>query len=335
MPLFELQSQPFFADCADSIESLYARCIEATPNYGVGVDCFNAHLAKGIKKYLNQPNQNAPTSIEVNEYLNNLQIQDLFLAIACANGNENAWWEFDQQHRSYLSRVAKHLSNSEANAEEVVDSVYVELYGTKIVDGARQSKFATYSGRGSLRGWLRTIVWHALVDQHRAGHNEVSLDEMTENVGEGHAQSTFLDKKHGGEDSLLDEIVQRRYAQIAQNALDEAFSTLDNHEKLLLIYYHVENLRLREIANLVQVPSSPLRSWFQRKSATREKTSDARVHESTVMRWLEKTYAKVLHQFHSELTKNAGLKETEIEICVEIASQNLAHGDITRRLSLT
>ena len=84
--------------------------------------------------------------------------------------------------------------------EEVVDTVYVELYGTRVVDGERVSKFATYSGRGSLRGWLRTVIWHSLVDLHRASHDEVSLDEMTENVGEGHAHSNFAETDLGGED---------------------------------------------------------------------------------------------------------------------------------------
>jgi len=47
-----------------------------------------------------------------------------------------------------------------------------------VVDGERISKFSTYSGRGSIRGWLRTVIWHSLVDLHRAGHDEVSLDEL-------------------------------------------------------------------------------------------------------------------------------------------------------------
>ena len=193
-------------------------------------------------------------------------------------------------------------------------------------------KFASYSGRGTLKGWLRTVVWHSLVDLHRVSHDEVSLDEMTENVGESHAHANFLDGVQGGEVEMLDEITRRRYRDVTVNALKTSFTVLDDHEKLLLLYYHVENLKMREIARLVEVPESPLRYWFQRKSEKRSHTPESRVHESTVMRWLEKTYAKVLQSFRQELTKSAKLRDSEIDICLEIVTQDLAHGEIKRYL---
>lgn len=320
-------------NCENLVDSLYLRCVDAAPNYDLTKDCFCDNLARAVRKYLCRDEMPPPTQAEIEQFLNELQLQDLFLAIACANGNERAWWEFDQQHRAYLERVARHLASSDVNAEEVVDSVYVELYGTRIVDGVRQSKFATYTGRGSLRGWLRTIVWHALVDLHRASHDEVSLDEMTETVGEGHAQAQFLQSAPGGESEMLDEIVRERYLKTTTNALNTAFSVLDDHEKLLLLFYHVEGMKLREISRLVEVPESPLRNWFQRRSQQREKTPQSRVHESTVMRWLEKTYEKVLRAFKTELTASGKLKETEIGLCIEIASQSFQNEDIGRHLA--
>lgn len=315
------------------VASLYLRCVDVAPNFGVASDYFRENLERAARKYLFRDETASPTTEEIEQFLNELQIQDLYLAIACAAGSERAWWEFDQQHRGYLERVARHLASSDVNAEEVVDSVYVELYGTRIVDGVRQSKFATYTGRGSLRGWLRTIVWHALVDLHRASHDEVSLDEMTETVGEGHAQTKFLQPTPGGESEMLDEIVRERYRQATNNALNLAFSQLDDHEKLLLLFYHVEGMKLREISRLVEVPESPLRNWFQRRSSQREKLPQARVHESTVMRWLEKTYEKVLRAFKTELTFNGKLKETEIGLCIEIAAYSFQNENIYRHLS--
>ena len=94
-------------------------------------------------------------------------------------------------------------------------------------------------------------------------------------------------------------------------------------------------MKLREIARIVEVPTSPLRSWFQRRSTQRENAPGTRVHESTVMRWLEKTYEKVLRTFRGELTRTAGLKETEIELCMAVAAQDLVHGDINLHLSVT
>lgn len=315
------------------IDDIYSRCLESAPNFGVGADCFRASIIKTTEKYLVAASAEPVSDEELSDFIGQLQASELFLALACANGNERAWWEFDQSHRSYLERVARHLAKTEIDAQEVVDQVYVDLYGQKIVDGERVSKFATYSGRGSLRGWLRTVIWHSLVDLHRASHDEVSLDEMTENVGEGMAQASFAEPAPGGENEMLDHIERDRYKKATVTSLEKAFSTLDDHEKLLLLYYHVENLKLREIALLVENEDSPLRGWFQRRSKARE--SGGRTHESTVMRWLEKSYAKVLQQFKEILKTDHGLSEKEVSICLELATSDLSGRSIFGSLAAT
>jgi len=327
------QHEHFVKKCEGTMRQLYAECVEEAPNLGVQFECFNASLSKSVKKYLLSGRDDVPTQEEADQFLGSIKKEDLFLALGCANGNERAWWEFDQQHRAYLERISRHLASSDLNAQEVVDQVYVELYGTRVVDGERVSKFATYSGKGSIRGWLRTVIWHSLVDLHRASHDEVSLDEMTENVGEGHAHSNFAETNLGGEDEMIDHLARERYKKATVSSIEYAFSNLDDHEKLLLLYYHVDNLKLREIARLVEVPTSPLRNWFQRKSATRDKNPKSRIHESTIMRWLEKTYKKVLKTFGDELSEKHNLKGDEVDICMELATQDLANPDLYKNLA--
>jgi RNA polymerase sigma factor (sigma-70 family) len=201
------------------------------------------------------------------------------------------------------------------------------------VDGERVSKFSTYSGRGSLRGWLRTVIWHSLVDRHRAGHDEVSLDEMTETVGEGGAHANFAEQPAGGDADMVDQITRERYRKATVAAIESAFNSLEPHEKLILLYYHVENLKLREISRLVENEDSPLRGWFQRRSATRDKNPSGRIHESTVMRWLEKCYARVLQGFRTQLKSDSGFTDEEISICTELATQDLAGNSFFRNLS--
>ena len=330
----ELEQQNRLIDsCEGVLKELYSKCVEKAPNFGVTEDCFFDSLKKSIRKFVLDPSGDSAGQEDVDSFLRSVQADDLFMALACSNGNERAWWEFDHQHRSYLERVARHLSSTELNAQEVVDRVYVELYGTRIVDGQRVSKFANYSGKGSLRGWLRAVIWHSLVDLHRASHDEVSLDEMTENVGEGHAHSNFAEAELGGEDLMIDEITRKRYRDATVASIQMAFTSLEDHEKLLLLYYHSENLKLREIAKLVENPASPLRSWFQRKSATRKKDPSSRIHESTVMRWLEKTYQKVLKSFSASLATTYNMKQHELDICLGLATQDLANPDIYRDLA--
>ena len=134
---------------------------------------------------------------------------------------------------------------------------------------------------------------------------------------------------------MIAQIAKDRYRKATLTAIENAFAALDNHEKLLLLYYHVEELKLREIARLVESSTSPLRDWFQRKSANRENKPDSRIHESTIMRWLEKSYAKVLKLFRTELHSIHNLSEKEIEICLELATQDLASPNLYRNLMTT
>src|SRR6266478_7735420 len=120
-----------------------------------------------------------PSVEDIEHFIGELQHRDLYLALACARGNEQAWWEFDRQYRSFIERWARHLVRSGSDADEIIDFVYVELLGTKIVGGVRQSKFRTYTGRGTLRGWLRTVILHAVVDLYRGRQSEISLDDWT------------------------------------------------------------------------------------------------------------------------------------------------------------
>ncbi|MDT4952055.1 MAG: polymerase sigma-70 factor, subfamily [Acidobacteriota bacterium] len=320
-------------ECAADIDALYARCAEGAPNYGITPETFHVSIRTAIDKYLvDHQNGNAPTPDQIRQFINELQITDLYLALACSSGNEHAWWEFDQNFRGYIERIARHLASAQIDAEEVIDSVYVELYGTRVVNDVRQSKFATYTGRGTLRGWLRTVVWHAVIDLHRARHDEVSIDDWSESGGEVHDRPGWRAEARGGESAMVDKITRERYRAVTVAALDRSLATLDDHEKLLLLYYHVEGLKLREIARLVEEPASPLRRWFQRQSKRRVHVPESRVHESTVMRWLEKVYGKVLERFRSELQETSGLSETEIELCVEMATEDLAPEDVRRHL---
>ncbi len=136
---------------------------------------------------------------------------------------------------------------------------------------------------------------------------------------------------------MIGEIARGRYEQLASEALEKSFAALSEHEKLLLLLYHIENLKLREIARLVEDVNSPLRHWFQRRPRRGEATSAKvpRVHESTVMRWLEKVYARVQDNFCAELTKRHKLRDEEIKFCLELAAgdDNVLRGEVRKYLA--
>jgi transposase len=162
-----------------------------------------------------------------------------------------------------------------------------------------------------------------VVDLYRERHAEVPLENWSGSSEETSETLTQSARARGSEDAMLANVVRERYRSMTVAALDQALATLDDHETLLLLYYHVDGLKLREIARIVEEPTSPVRRWFQRRAKRGAQPRSSRVHESTVMRWLERAYRKVLDRFHAELGDKHGLSAAEIEICRGIATEDL------------
>jgi hypothetical protein len=51
------------------------------------------------------------------------------------------------------------------------------------------------------------------------------------------------------------------------------------------------------------------------------------------MRWLERTYQKLLSNFKQELASNRGLTASEIEVCLEIAGSEAGAEEIGKHLA--
>lgn len=109
-------------------------------------------------------------------FLHTLHLRDLALAHGCARGKEAAWQQFVEQLRAPLREAAVAITRSSSAGEELADSLYSELFGLTERDGRRWSPLATYSGRGSLMGWLRATLAQRHIDRHRAGHRETTLE---------------------------------------------------------------------------------------------------------------------------------------------------------------
>jgi RNA polymerase sigma-70 factor (ECF subfamily) len=106
-----------------------------------------------------------------------LQLRDLALAQACALGRDAAWQQFIARFREPLTQAAVAITRSSSLGPELADSLYADLFGLREHDGIRKSPLASYSGRGSLMGWLRASLAQRFVDHHRRTHREEPLED--------------------------------------------------------------------------------------------------------------------------------------------------------------
>jgi RNA polymerase sigma-70 factor, ECF subfamily len=179
----------------------------------------------------------------VREFCISLKIEELVLARACASGNERAWEAFMARYRERLYEIGLQIAREDSAARELADSLYADLYGTVTREGKRISKLATYTGRGSLEGWLRTVMAQEHVNRYRRQKRMVSLDEETE---EGSQFAT--------PDPEPTPVVDPRL----ESATDEALSALPAEDRFILAAYFLDGRTLAEIARMLSVHESTI-----------------------------------------------------------------------------
>src|SRR4051812_24357875 len=144
--------------------------------FGVSKDTFAAILEVVATKYLPA----GACERDASDLLKGLRAQELILARACSAGNEAAWEVFLTKFREPLYNAGRAIAKDEATGRELADSLYADLYGMKSEEGCRRSKLDYYMGRGSLEGWLRTVLAQEFVNRYRTQKRLVSLEEEEE-----------------------------------------------------------------------------------------------------------------------------------------------------------
>lgn len=185
------------------------------------------------------------------ELVRSLHVEELALARACAAGDEAAWSELMARFGAQMRRAAAQMTGDETAGRELADSLYADLYGYPNREGVRKSRLESYMGRGSLAGWLRTVLAQRHVDRCRQ-RKDVSLEAEME------AGATFA-----APPEAIAAVPDARLNAAVREAMEE----LGSEERFLLAAYYLDGQKLAAIGRQLGV------------------------HESTVSRKLEKATA--------------------------------------------
>lgn len=227
------------------------------------------------------------------ELVATLNCGDLCLTIACAKGNDAAWEDFFRDYRSYLLGVARSVTRDAAAAEQLADSTFAELYGLRGSDGPRISKFSFYSGRGSLKGWLRAVVSQLGIDQRRQNSRFVQTEEAEEM--DRLAQSSRQEERPSVESAFI----RQRYREATTESLKVALSQMESRDRLLLAYYYCDEMTLKEIGRIFEV------------------------HEATASRWVTKAQKNARKFIEKRLERHHRFGRNEVREAMEIAAHEV------------
>src|SRR3984893_5738018 len=179
---------------------------------------------------------------EVRAFFLSLRLEELALARACAAGHEFAWELFLTRYREKLYQSALRIAREDSAARELADTLYADLYGTTTRDGRRLCKLSSYTGRGSLEGWLRTVLAQEYVNRYRRQKRLVSLDENEDGVQFQAPDAEPVASPH----SLL------------ESTTDEVLAALSSEDRLVLAAYFLDGRTLADIARMLGVHESTI-----------------------------------------------------------------------------
>jgi RNA polymerase sigma-70 factor (ECF subfamily) len=222
------------SELEDAFASLHAKshAIEV----GLTLEEFVAVLQEISRHYLH-PDASPAEQVR---FWRGLQLEELALARACAKGSEEAWDRFVERYRAKLRNAARAIAKDEMKARELADSLYMELFGTRpAAQGGRISKLASYTGRGSLEGWLRTVLAQEYVNQIRRERRLVSFDEQIQ---------SGMPACAGQAPRPVDGRVEE--------AIDAALGELSAKERVVLAAYYLDGRTLTEIARMLRLHES-------------------------------------------------------------------------------
>ncbi|MGA2004096.1 MAG: sigma-70 family RNA polymerase sigma factor [Terriglobales bacterium] len=268
---------------------LYTRSGAAA--YGLSAEQFALILEEIHRKYA------AKASLEQKaDFCAALRLEELALARACAAGNERAWEDFITRYRQKMHSMALHITRDGAHAAELADSLFADLYGVSSRNGARNSKLVFYTGRGSLEGWLRTVMAQEFINRYRKTKRSVSLEEQTE---EGVQFVARAPEPVSTSDQRL------------ETATDQALAELSAEDRFTLASYYLDGRTLADIARSLGLHESSVSRRLDRLSTGLRKRILAGLREqgmshAQATEALETDVRDITLDLRSRLTQDSG-----------------------------
>ncbi len=153
---------------------------------------------------------------------------DRVLARRAAGGDRAAFQEIVDSHKQRMFSVARGVLRDPVTAEDVVQEAFIKAYRA----------LPDFRGDSRLSTWLYRITYLAAIDfkRHQARHLQLADEAPTEEIEDSSSVART--------ESSLEASQLRR-------EIDAALDTLSPFEQTVFTLRHMQNFKLREIAQVV------------------------------------------------------------------------------------
>jgi RNA polymerase sigma-70 factor, ECF subfamily len=210
-------------DARDLIHAAWTTGAATYPTLAVSLELFESFAAARIDAWRDAPGRAA----------------DLYLACACSASIEGAAVVFLDTHGDRIATYLGRIASCDDQVEEVRQRVLVRCL---IGDEQRAPAITSYSGRGSLEGWVRATAVREGLALIRDGARHVQLAESA------------LEKPGSVDRTWL----VARYREPVQEAFSVASTSLPREHRALLRLHYVHGLTTNELARMYRISRSTL-----------------------------------------------------------------------------
>jgi RNA polymerase sigma-70 factor, ECF subfamily len=216
------------------IEQAYTEARSIHGDLLLSFDEYRLQIHAILERYDEQAGKHAESQTFL---VSRLHLIDLYLACACARANEEAWKRFSRLYHKSILEAAFVICRDRCQADELAWSVMGHLF---LPDAKGLPRINSYNGLSSLMSWLRTVISHKALDEHRLQSRYAKgLDELSDMVDE-----TGIRK------------AQRRvrtsiYASLITAVFREVPQVLSEREKLILLLRYKDKMKMCDIAKMI------------------------------------------------------------------------------------
>ncbi len=203
------------------LERALADAMAAYPAVFLDPARFYAYLAPRLSEQLS-----------LGDALAGAHVADLYLACACLDGDRAALIAFEATTRDVVGATLARFGLSSAERDDVAQTLRVAFFVKKSLTG--------YSGRGALRGWVRSAATRAALDLVDARKRRPDDEE------------SILGALPATGDVELD-LFRGRFAGEFRKAFAETVASLAPEDRTVLIQHYVDDLSIDQLGVVLGV----------------------------------------------------------------------------------
>ncbi len=224
---------------------------------------------------------------DVEQGLADLYVEDLALALACADGLPNALGQCDRLCAGAIAAAVARVDRSLDLRDEVRQILWQRIF---VGTAAEAPRIQSYAGRGPLVAWVAVAAQRVALDLRRSAARTAGSDPLADELlpASTHPEIDYL---------------RTRYKAEFEAAVRDALAGLPDRDRLLLKLTIVSGLSHEQLANIYGVNQSTVTRWI------------ARARES-VLEATERTVCAALRMPPGEFRSLAGLLVSRLDLSI-------------------